>query len=102
MVAKKRRVIWDEEARDYFKETIAYIKKDSVQNAEKIKQEILLSTRELANEPEKLHAPDKYRVNNNGSYRAYELYHYRISYFTSPEYIRIVRMRHTSMKPEQY
>ena len=102
MVSKKRKVIWDEEAWNYFKEAIAYIKKDSVQSAEKIKKDILFSTRALAETPEKIHAPDKYRTNNNGAYRAYELHRYRLSYFIGDEYIRVVRMRHTSMRPKSY
>ena len=56
-----------------------YILKYSLQNAEKVKGEILLSTKRLAELPE-IHPPDKYKINNKGQYRAYELYHYRISY----------------------
>ena len=102
MVRKKKRVVWDEEARTYFKRAIAYIKKDSPQNADKIKKEILASTKTLVEEPIKEHAPDKYRLNNDGSYRSYEIHKFRISYFIGEDFIRIVRIRHTSQEPKEY
>ena len=102
MVSKKRTVIWDNEAKVYLKKAIAYIKKESPQNAEKVKKDIIASTQKLADEPERLYAPDKYRTNNDGSYRAYELHRFRISYFIGVETIRIVRVRHASMQPKQY
>ncbi len=102
MVSKKRKVVWDEGAVAYFKQAIAYIKKDSPQNADKVKKEILASTKALTAKPERQHAPDKYRLNNDGNYRAYELYRFRISYFIGNETIRIVRVRHVSMEPKNY
>lgn len=101
-MVSKRKVIRDEEAKIYFKKALAYIKKDSVKNAEKVKREILASTRALADEPQRQHAPDKYRKNNDGSCRAYELHKYRISYFVSSAEIRIVRIRHTGQEPKEY
>lgn len=102
MVKHKRRVIWDEDARANFKQAIAHIKKNSLQNAEKIKKEILVSTNSLINEPERLHAPDKYRMNNDGSYRAYEIHKFRVSYFVGKDNIRIIRFRHVSQEPQTY
>ena len=40
MVSKKRTVVWDNEAKVYLKKAIAYIKKESPQNAEKVKKDI--------------------------------------------------------------
>jgi hypothetical protein len=50
--------------------------------------------------PEQLeiHPPDKYRKNNDGSFRAYEIYRYRI---TDKEII-VVCIRDTSMEPGEY
>lgn len=56
-----------------------YILTESFQNAEKVKQDILKSTHKLMFSPE-IYPPDKYRKNNDDSFRAYELRHYRISY----------------------
>lgn len=73
----------------------------SLQNAEKVKAKILTSIKELAMNPER-HPLDKYRLNNNGSYRAYEIYKYRITYQVSAEVIHILRIRHTKMNPLKY
>lgn len=102
MVKRKLSVVWDEEARLNFKQAIGYVKKNSPQNAEKLRREILASTKRLGEEPFILHAQDKDRLNNDGSYRAYEIYKFRISYFAGAETIRIVRFRHTSQEPKAY
>ncbi len=51
--------------------------------------------------PEK-HQIDKYKINNNGNYRAFELHHYRVSYLIKQEEIVITPIRHASMKPKPY
>jgi plasmid stabilization system protein ParE len=98
---KKRKIRWDRPALIYFSEAIRYIRKDSVQNAEKVKTELLASIRELSHQPE-IHAPDKYKENNAGDYRAFELHHYRIAYLVKDDEIVIARIRHTSLEPQQY
>ena len=49
-----------------------------------------------------MYPPDKYRKNNDGSFRAYELHRYRIAYRVTEKEIIIVRVRHTGMEPKQY
>lgn len=51
------------------RDAYVYIKKDSAHNADKIKKIILASKKELIKNPER-HNPDKYRIGNDGSYRA--------------------------------
>ena len=72
-----------------------------MQNAEKVKAKILASIKELVKNPER-HGPDKYRLNNNGSFRAYEIYKYRITYHVSGDEIHVIRIRHTKMNPLEY
>ena len=98
MVRKAQRIFWDKNALKYLQSAIEFIRKDSPQNAEKVKQEIKASVIALIDHPEK-HPIDKYRINNDGSFRAYELYRFRITYFISDSEIRIVRIRHTSQEP---
>ncbi len=75
----KRKIRWDKPALIYFSEAIRYIRKDSVQNAETVKKEILEHIKELSRRPE-IHAPDKYKKDNTGNnYRAFELHRYRIA-----------------------
>jgi plasmid stabilization system protein ParE len=96
-----RHVIWPAKSQNQLAKIVKYISLDSRQNAEKVKTEILASTRNLVANPE-MHAEDKYKKNNDGSFRAYELYHYRIAYRITVEKIIITRIRHTSMVPKIY
>jgi plasmid stabilization system protein ParE len=49
-----------------------------------------------------IYSLDRFKVNNDGSYRAFEKYHYRVSYRVLPNEIRILRIRHTSINPKGY
>ena len=95
------KVIIDSEAKKSLRQAYEYIRQDSLQNAEKVRTKILESIKALPKNPE-VHTPDKYRKNNDGSYRAYEIYRYRITYHVSPTEIRIIRIRHTKMNPLEY
>jgi plasmid stabilization system protein ParE len=100
-VSKNRRIVWDKNAVQYLQTAIKFIRKDSPQNAEKVKQQIMDSVTALADQPEK-HPIDKYRINNDRSFRAFEVYKFRITYFVSDREIRIVRIRHTSQEPKDF
>lgn len=95
------KVVIDNEAKKSLRDAYEYIKKDSLQNAERVRDEILTSIKALIKAPEK-HPLDKYRIKNDGSYRAYEVYKYRIAYHISTSEIRIIRIRHTKMNPLEY
>jgi plasmid stabilization system protein ParE len=45
---------------------------------------------------------DKYKKDNDGSYRAFEIDEYRVSYRIKDAQINIIRIRHTSRKPRKY
>ena len=101
MVRKGLQIVWDKNAVKYLKSAIEFIRKDSPQNAEKVKKDILESIITLADNPER-NPPDKYRTNNDGSFRAFELYKFRITYYISNKEIRIIRIRHTSQEPKDF
>jgi plasmid stabilization system protein ParE len=92
---------WNKSAINQLIKAIEYIEDDSVANAEKVKNEILASIADLASYPEKF-PPDKYKQNNDKSFKAFELYHYRISYRFWKNEIRIIRIRHTKRSPKPY
>jgi plasmid stabilization system protein ParE len=96
-----RQIKWDKQAVNAFHKAIEYIRKESPQNADKVKQEILTKINKISERPER-HPPDKYKSANNGSYRAFELHHYRISYLIKQNEIIIARIRHTKRKPRRY
>lgn len=96
-----KEVIWPLKAQNQLSGIFKYIAADSAQNAEKVKANILVSTRKLESDPE-MYPLVKYKKNNDGSFRAYELHHYRIAYRITKKEIIITRIRHTSMVPKLY
>ncbi|MCS3797056.1 type II toxin-antitoxin system RelE/ParE family toxin [Niastella sp. OAS944] len=101
MVNVQWEIVFDSIAKEHLKEAYDYIKNDSPQNAVKVLARITASISKLAKDPEK-YSPDKYRLKNDGSYRAYEIDRYRITYKISPPQIFIIRIRHTSREPLKY
>ena len=96
-----REVIWPKTVQDQLAKAYKYILKDSNQNAEKVRKDILASTHKLVANPE-IYPLDKYRKNNDGSFRAYELHRYRIAYRITEKQIIIVRVRHSKRIPKVY
>lgn len=94
-------VVWNLNAKQELKRIYEYILKESYQNAIKVQQEIIDAVLSLPEHPDKYH-PDKYKTNNDGTFRSFELYHHRISYRIKNDQIRIIRIRHTSRSPLLY
>ena len=94
-------VVWSYKARLELKKVFDYIALDSLKYAILVRDEIIDLTIALDKHPEK-YGLDKYKINNDGSWRAFEKYRYRISYKITPNQIRIVRLRHTSKSPLHY
>lgn len=92
---------WNKKAINQLDEAIEHIEIESPDNAEKVKEAILLKIDSLLKHPEKYN-PDKYKKQNDGSFRAFELHHYRISYRYKGIEIRIIRIRHTKKNPVGY
>ncbi|MBX2966524.1 MAG: type II toxin-antitoxin system RelE/ParE family toxin [Cyclobacteriaceae bacterium] len=94
-------VVWSKRARAALRKVHEYIAQESPKNAARVINEIIDTTLELPENPEK-YPPDKYKKENDGKWRALEMYHYRVSYRIMPAEIRIVRLRHTSRTPLTY
>jgi addiction module RelE/StbE family toxin len=94
-------VVWSNSAKAELKKAFDYITLDSLQNAQMVKDTLISLTIDLPENPEK-HPLDKFKKHNDGSWRAFEKCHYRISYRILENQIRIVRMRHTSKSPLNY
>lgn len=96
-------VIWSELALDHLESIHNYIFDDtgSLGIADKVTNNILKSSKVLSEQP-KIHPADKYKLKNNGSYRAYEVYSYRVAYRILKDKSRILRVRHTSREPLNY
>ncbi|MBI3720898.1 MAG: type II toxin-antitoxin system RelE/ParE family toxin [Sphingobacteriales bacterium] len=101
MVKKPYQLVWTKRSEKNMFSIYKYISKDSPQNAAKVINAIVTAVEKATGNPE-IYAPDKYKRNNDGSYRAFEKYHYRLTYRFSKTIIRVLRVRHTSMEPKDY
>jgi plasmid stabilization system protein ParE len=97
----KRKVTWTKRATRQLNAAIKYIRQDSDQNADTVKEKILEKVNELAND-KVVHRKDPYKKNNDGNYLYFELLKYRVVYYADPKEIFIIRVRHTSMEPKKY
>lgn len=96
-----RKISWAPRAIKQFNVAIEYIRSDSPQNADSVKERIL-SKIELLAEVNITHRIDPYRNNNDGHFHYFVLLSYRISYYQDEHEIIIVRVRHVKMKPLNY
>ncbi len=83
------------------KKAYEYISEDSVVAAQKVIAEIIVAVeKSIANS--EIYRPDKYKIYNDGTYRAFELHHYRIAYRFRNKVIRLLQVRHTKQSPQSY
>lgn len=79
MVKTNYGLVWTTRSQQHMKQAFNYIYKDSPQQAEKVIAAITNAVEKAITNPE-FYGPDKYKENNDGSYRAFEKYRYRLSY----------------------
>jgi plasmid stabilization system protein ParE len=94
-------VVWSNSAKVELRKAFEYIALESLQNAQMIRDTLIDLTIDLLENPEK-HPLDKFKKDNDGTWRAFEKHHYRVSYRILKTQIRVVRMRHTSKSPLTY
>jgi addiction module RelE/StbE family toxin len=101
MVDTQYEVVWTKRSLKQLKKAYEYISKSSPKNAAKVIAEIAEAVHKATPNPE-IYNPDKYKIDNDGSYRALEKHHYRVVYRFTRKTIRVLRVRHTSMEPLEY
>jgi len=94
-----RKVSWTKTAVKQFNNAINYIPEDIDKQAEKVKQIILNKVNKLSND-NIVHRQDQYKRNNDGNYLFFEILHYRIAFFTTPNEVFIIRVPHTIRAPK--
>lgn len=99
MVAKKVSIVWTKSAQLQLKRIFEHISLDSAKNALEVVSEIVDSIEKTTVNPEAYNL-NKYKTDNDGTFRAFEIYKYRLSYRYSKGVIRVLRVRHTKMKPK--
>jgi plasmid stabilization system protein ParE len=101
MVIKPYQLVWTQRSQQHLKAAYKYIRKESPQNAAKVIFDIITAAEKAIINPE-YYNPDKYKIDNDSSYRAFEKHRYRIVYRYTKNIIRVLRVRHTSMEPKRY
>jgi len=101
MVAKVYQVVWTSRSKSNLKQVYDYISEESPKSALKVVEGIANAVYKANKNPE-IYGPDKYKINNDGSYRAFEKHRYRVAYRFNKNTIRVLRVRHTSQKPLKY
>jgi plasmid stabilization system protein ParE len=101
MVKKQYELVWTKRSQLQMKAAYNYISEDSPKNAAKVIEDIIIAVNKAITNPE-FYGSDKYKINNDNSYRAFEKYHYRIVYRFTKNIIRVLRVRHTKMEPKSY
>jgi addiction module RelE/StbE family toxin len=94
-------IVWTNSAQASLKKIYDYISDYSSKNAIKVINDLVRVVEKAKENPE-IYAPDKLKRNNDGTYRAFEQHHIRISFRIHQEVIRVLRVRHTSRKPDKY
>ncbi|OFX28462.1 MAG: hypothetical protein A2033_14730 [Bacteroidetes bacterium GWA2_31_9] len=95
------KIEWRNEAVVHFNEILEYLQKES-EKAAFIVGNAILDEVEALSEFVTAHSLDRFKVNNDGTFRAFIVYNYRISYFIENNIIYILRIRHTSREPLRY
>jgi plasmid stabilization system protein ParE len=96
-----KEVIWGKRAIKQLHAIYLYIAQDSSQNAIKVRNAIADKAVRASVYPESFPI-DKFKKFNKGNYRVFIRYNYKVSYFIGKDHIRVVRIRHTKMKPLRY
>ncbi len=65
-------------------------------------EDSILSRVENLADNHQIYPVDKYKSENDGTYRAFEVNEYRVSYRAKDDQVKVLRIRHTSRKPKRY
>lgn len=101
MVEPEFSVNWNGVALRQLRNIYEYIFENSPQNARKVITEIVEATEKLSSNPDRF-GLDKYKRNNDGSYRYFEIYRYRIVFRIINKQVQILRVRSTDQEPLAY
>ena len=92
---------WNKSAVKQLLNIIQFIEENNQNYAEKIETEILKRIQKLPDSF--LHQSiDRFKLSNDGTYRAFEYDRYRVSFRVKAAEIRILQIRHTRRLPKKY
>lgn len=96
-----RVIVWNKRPARFLAQALKKIGEDSILQAERVEEKILASVQSIIPNPER-HPPDKFKKDNPGQFRAYEVLSFRIAYKITDTQIRILRIRHVKQEPKEY
>ena len=94
----ENKIIWHQVARRQLGAIIEYVATDSLQNAEKIELRLKKKLNKIAQYPE-MCPKDKFKTHNDGSFRAFTLFHYRVSYRIYDHEIQAGNLSISNLRP---
>lgn len=95
------KLVWNKRPSSYLKKELKRISEESYQGAEAVETGILSNIDKALVQPERFPA-DKYKKDNDGSYRAFETHSYRVAYRFTKSEIKVLRVRHVRQEPKEY
>lgn len=97
----EKEIIWSKTAQNQLEKIFFYLFKETKSKniPNKVIDTIYNSVTILSTNWE-IYELDEMKISNDGNYRAYEVYSYRISYKITAKEIHILRIRHTSQNPK--
>ena len=95
------KIVWTMRAQNHMKAAYNHISEDSVLNARRMVEDIIAAVEKAVESPE-IYPQDKYKINNDGSYRSFVKHRYRVSYRAVDGIMRVLYVRHTSRKDKFY
>jgi addiction module RelE/StbE family toxin len=95
------KIIWSKRSLRQFKKLYEYIKEESPKGADKVREAIITTSEKLKTTPLMFEA-DRFKTNNNGAYRAFTEFDFRVTYKVKANRIIILKIIHTSQKPKDY
>ncbi|WP_281234736.1 type II toxin-antitoxin system RelE/ParE family toxin [Flavobacterium gelatinilyticum] len=98
----EKEVIWSKTALNQLEKIYFHILKESKsRNVTNKVIDTIYNSAAILQSSSEIYELDEMKIDNNGNYRAYEIYSYRISYKTTQKEIHILRVRHTSRNPKK-
>jgi plasmid stabilization system protein ParE len=94
----KLQVVWSDNSLFQHKDSLEYLKEKSPKSAFKVKSALLKTAKDLSKNSETF-AFDRFRKDNDGSFRSFEKYSFRVTYQIKDMQVLILRVRHTSREP---
>lgn len=102
MVQKKvKTVTWSKAATSQYYDILAYLSEEAPEAVGIVGNALLDMIESLVTEYNN-HPPDRFKKNNDGTFKAAVVFSYRISYQIGDISVNILRIRHTSKEPLEY